>query len=104
MSVCVLRVRDVLFFSALTIPLSAKVFDQSSLTLTTSNSQKLADSVLLMSIVWVKGGPPIVYAKTPKSESVQISSSQGSAIVISSKYELVGSVLTVGKVKLRTIL
>ena len=90
-------------FTALTISLSTKLFDQSSFRYTTSNSQKLAESLLLTSIVLVKEGPPIVYARTPKSESVQISSSQGSAIVISSKYELVGSVLTVGKVKLSTI-
>ena len=93
-----------LVFSALTTLLATKLLDQSSCTLTTVNSQKLTDSVLVISNVFDKVESPIMYVRTPKSEFVQISESHGSEIVTSSKYESTGRVLMIGALKLMTIL
>lgn len=56
-----------------------------------------------MSIVVERESAPMVYVTSPKSESLQMSASQGSAIDTASKYELDGSVFTAGAVKLKTI-
>lgn len=69
----------------------------------TWNSQKFAAIELLISIVVERESAPMVYVTSPKSESLQMSASQGSAIDTASKYELDGSVFTAGAVKLKTI-